>query len=283
MKKRRLQFWISKRFEKLFVSNDSKNLNDTILNRSITLTFVTTIFKCIADVEFLSQNVAVFFVRSAFSAFHRISTFAASKKLEYLHDKFKPSMIMFFFEKSSESFFDSEKQRSFLIIEIDFDIFVNQQVCDCRKKNKQCFDSSVEHKSNTIEIFRYSIAKDFDVWNVAVYESWQQKRQKKHKIDRNLKWIKIRFENIQNRVKFADSACACKKNNFKPLDKCIKGHRGVFGKMTIFYVQKLAEYNNRHNLPHLVKWKIIDWKYAITVWQNSAMIPNLAFIFSNVM
>lgn len=253
--KGRLQLWVSKRLEKPPVKHDSDKLNGTTSNRSAISPSATAISNCTAGAESLSHSAAVSYAQSALPALHRASTFAAPEGLGHLHDKPKPPLIVLFLQKSIGSYSDSGEQRSFLTIKIDPGTFVNRQACDCRKKDRQCLDSSVEHKSGIIGASRYSIATDLDAWNVAAPGSWQQHRQENHKVDRNLKWVKIRFQNIQDRVRFASSAYPCKGNDLKPSDNCTKDHCGAFGKVRISYVQKLAEYNNRHNrhnLPHVV-------------------------------
>lgn len=252
LEKGRLQLWVPKRLEKSPVKHDSDKLDGMTSNRSTSSPSATAIFKSITGAESVSHSAAVSFAQSALPALHRASTFAAPQGLGHMHDKPKPPLMVLFLQKSSESYSDNREQRSFLTIKIDPGTFINLQACCCRKKDRQCLDSSVEHKSGIIEASRYSIAADLDAWNVAAPGSWQQGRQENHKVDRNLKWVKIKFKNIQDRTRFSGSACACKGNDLKPSDHCIKDHRGAFGKVKISYAQKLAEYHNRHNLPHMI-------------------------------
>ena len=244
----RLQIWIPKKLEKHQPRRDS-DLSHIMSNLSTAGPSGAAATGKTIGAQSLSYSVATNMAGSAIPALHRAKTFETDSGLGHLHNKpDRPLIVLFLNERT-----DHGDHRSFLTIPIDNNTFINRHACDCRKPEKKCTDSSVENKSGNLGARRYSAGTDLDSWNVAAAGQWQLNRNLGQTDQRTLAWVRITFDKLSDRLEFAGAACKCKGKDFKATDDCNKSHRGSFGQVKASYMRKLAEYNNRYNLPHVVE------------------------------
>ena len=248
----RLQIWVPKRLEKAPPRRDSEKPTATASNTSTAAPCGTQTSKGSIGIETLSQTAAFSAAGSALPALGRASTFTTSSGMGFLHSRPKRPMLVLCIEDLRKGDTDENRQYSFLAIKIDHHTFINRQSCDCRKEEKQCLDSSIEHRSGTLEASRYSMSTDLDLWSVAALGQWQQSDPGNHKVEQSLKWVKITSKTPKDRTELAGTVCGCKGSDLNASDDCNRNHRGTFGAVRTSYAQKLAEYNNRLNLPHVV-------------------------------
>ena len=243
----RVQIWVPKKLEPVLPGSGDSRHSNTSQNQSPT--FGTSAAATLESISYTAVKDSS--VESALPALSRASTFVTPQGLGHIHHKPKHPILVFFLSRVGD---DGEQYLSFLTVKIDDQTFVRRQSCDCHKAGKSCRDSSLEHKSSALEASRYVAGTDLDAWNIAAPGLWQQDPVKPNwsKQDKTIKWIKITFSDQKDRIEFAGEKCGCKGSDLKPLDECNKrGHRGTLGKVRISHVQKLAEYHNRHNLPHM--------------------------------
>ena len=140
-------------------------------------------------------------------------------------------MLVLYLQNSRKSEADESHHYSFLAIKIYYNTFVNRQSCDCRKEERQCLDSSVEHRLGTVERSRYSMSTDLDAWNVANLGQWQQSSLGNHKIERSLERVQLICKTPKDRMNLAGSVFKCKGSDSKASDYCNKHHRGTFSRL----------------------------------------------------
>ena len=253
----RMQIWIPKKLERDQRQESNVVVDSTILDRStrIPLAHTTTTSR---DSQSLSQSAAIAVPsRSALPAINRATTFQTEAGLGHMHSKPDKPIIVFYLEPVDTSPLSQGTRVSFLVISIDSRTFINRQPCQCFKPDMNqpdtCLESTLERDGKPLEASRYCTTMDLDSWNVAAPGAWQKDNKSNHKIETNLKWIRVKFKTVKDRQDFAGSFCPCTQgNDTNPTNECSKSHRGEFGTIRLSYRQKLADYNNRHNLPHVV-------------------------------
>ena len=185
-------------------------------------------------------------------ALRRASTFTAPHGVGHIHHRPRQPLLVLFLERERKPGDQDEASLSFLAVEVNDDTFVNRLSCGCQEARRTCRDSSVEQMGGKLRAVRYAARIGLDAWNLAAAGQWQQDLDRPDRtIEKGLKWVNISFQSHEDRKSFAGSVCSCSGNEHKPSVACNKKHRGRFGEVKQSYLQKLAEYDNRHNLPHV--------------------------------
>ena len=253
----RMQIWVPKKLEKAQRGDLIMIALPSVSDGSSQSPFASTVSTS-ADTKSLSQTTAASSMSgSALPAINRAKTFRTGTGVGHLHDKPDRPIVVFYLEATAYVHTEESRRVSFLVVTLDSNTFVNRQPCACFKPDQKsldtCFESSIEHRGKgSLDASRYCSTTDLDAWNVAAAGAWQHNDKANHKVETNLKWVRVRFESVKDRQDFAGSRCyQCGGSDENPTNHCSRNHRGVFGKVRLSYRQKLAEYDNRHNLPHV--------------------------------
>ncbi|OJD37433.1 aspartate aminotransferase protein [Diplodia corticola] len=92
---------------------------------------------------------------------------------------------------------------SFLSLDMDEDVFINTQTCDCRRPKSRCTVSVIENRKGPLPARRITSKHGLKTWNVAALGTSQPPMPPDPFAVKDLRWIKLQFGSVEDREKFS--------------------------------------------------------------------------------